>query len=134
MSLPYQRFLLLLLNTSLFKLMTSTNPRYNISLRFQEIRLPPFDEILVLGSKSEQGKMGIAKTFEYLVPDIFEMVEVTDDTIEAVFINKRLLKKMSVEHILEILRAKVFPFVSEREIIKVDLEVIISYDTIEKDG
>ncbi len=134
MSLLYQRFLLLLLNTSLFKLMTSTNPRYNISLRFQEIRLPPFDEILVLGSKSEQGKMGIAKTFEYLVPDIFEMVEVTDDTIEAVFINKRLLKKMSVEHILEILRAKVFPFVSEREIIKVDLEVIISYDTIEKDG
>ena len=114
--------------------MISTNPRYNISLRFQEIRLPPFDEILVLGSKAEQGKMGIAKTFDYLVPDIFEMVEVTDDTIEAVFINKRLLKKMSVDHILEILRAKVFPFVSDREIIKVDFEVVISYDKIEKDG
>ena len=114
--------------------MKSSKPHYNISLRFQEISLPPFDEILVLGSKAEQGKMGIAKTFEYLVPDIFEMVEVEDDSIEAVFINKRLLKKISTITILDVLRAKVFPYVSEKEIIKVDFEVVVSYDTIEQDG
>ena len=78
--------------------------------------------------------MGIAKTFEYMVPDIFEMVEVADDSIEAVFINKRLLKKMSSDSILSVLRAKVFPYVSEKEIVKVDFEVVVSYDTIEKDG
>ena len=114
--------------------MQESKPRYNISLKFQEVRLPPFDEILVLGSKSEQGKMGIAKTFEYMVPDIFAMVEVEEDSIEAVFINKRLLKKISQDNILEILRAKVFPFVSEKEIMKVDFEVVVSYDTIEKDA
>ena len=114
--------------------MKSSKPHYNISLSFREIRLPPFDEILVLGSKSEQWKMGIAKTFEYMVPDIFEMVEVEDDSIEAVFINRRLLKKMSVISILDVLRAKVFPYVSEKEIVKVDFEVVVSYDTIEKNG
>ena len=114
--------------------MKSSNPHYQISLRFQEIKLPPFDEILVLGSKSEQGKMGVAKTFEHLVPEIFEMIEVPDDTIEAIFVNKRLLKKISKEDILHILREKVFPYVSAREIIKVDLEIVVSYDTIEKDG
>ena len=114
--------------------MQESQPRYNISLKFQEVRLPPFDEILVLGSKSEQGKMGIAKTFEYMVPNIFEMVEVEEDSIEAVFINKRLIKKISKANILEILRAKVFPYVSDREIIKVDFEVVVSYDTIEKDA
>ena len=114
--------------------MTSSKPRYEISLRFQEIKLPPFDEILVLGSKSEQGKMGVAKTFEHLVPEIFEMIEVPDDAIEAIFVNKRLLKKISKEDILDILREKVFPYVSAKEIIKVDLEIIVSYDTIEKDG
>ena len=114
--------------------MNASQPRYNISLKFQEVRLPPFDEILVLGSKSEQGKMGVAKTFEYMVPDIFEMVEVEEDSIEAVFINRRLIRKISKENILDILRAKVFPYVSEKEIIKVDFEVIISYDTIEKDA
>lgn len=114
--------------------MKRSKPRYNISLRFQEIKLPPFEEVLVLGSKSEQGKMGVAKTFEYLVPDIFDMVEVEDDSIEAVFINKRLLKKMSADSILKVLQAKVFPYVSEKEIIKVDFEVVVSYDMIEKDG
>lgn len=114
--------------------MDNLKPHYQISLRFQGITLPPFDEIMILGSKSEQGKMGVAKTFEYLVPDIFEMVEVPDDSIEAVFVNKRLLKKISMENILEILRDKVFPYVSEKEIVKVDFEVVIGYDTIEKDG
>ncbi|MGB3779029.1 MAG: hypothetical protein WA960_11775 [Tunicatimonas sp.] len=114
--------------------MKSSSPHYQISLRFQEIKLPPFDEILVLGSKSEQGKMGVAKTFEHLVPEIFEMIEVPDDAIEAIFVNKRLLKKISKENILDILREKVFPFVSAKEIIKVDLEITVSYETIEKDG
>ena len=114
--------------------MKSSSPNYQISLRFQEIKLPPFDEILVLGSKSEQGKMGVAKTFEHLVPEIFEMIEVPDDTIEAIFVNKRLLKKISKENILDILREKVFPYVSAKEIIKVDLEIVVSYDAIEKNG
>ncbi|MGB3849350.1 MAG: hypothetical protein WA958_05240 [Tunicatimonas sp.] len=114
--------------------MNSSKPRYQFSLRFQEIKLPPFDEVLVLGSKSGQGKMGIAKTFDYLVPDTFEMIEVLDDTIEAVFVNKRVLKKISKENILEILREKVFPFVSAKEIIKVDLDIVVNYDDIEKNG
>jgi hypothetical protein len=114
--------------------MNSSEPRYRFSLRFQEIKLPPFDEVLVLGSKSGQGKMGIAKTFDYLVPDTFEMIEVSDDTIEAVFVNKRVLKKISKENILEILREKVFPFVSAKEIIKVDLDIVVNYDDIEKNG
>ena len=33
-----------------------------------------------------------------------------------------------------ILRKKVFPYVSAKEIVKVDLEITVSYDTIEKDG
>ncbi len=78
--------------------------------------------------------MGVAKTFEHLVPEIFEMIEVPDDAIEAIFVNKRLLKKISKENILDILREKVFPFVSAKEIIKVDLEITVSYETIEKDG
>ena len=114
--------------------MNESRPRYIISLKFQEVRLPPFDEILVLGSKSGQGKMGVAKTFEYMMPDLFEMVEVEEDSIEAVFINRHLIKKISRANILEILRDKVFPYVSEKEIVKVDFEVVVSYDTIEKDA
>ncbi len=78
--------------------------------------------------------MGVARTFEHMVPDIFEMIEVPDDAIEAIFVNKRVLKKISKEDIIEILREKVFPYVSAREIIKVDLDITVSYDVIEKDG
>jgi hypothetical protein len=52
---------------------------------------------LVLGKKCPQGKIGVYKSFELLVPDEFDFFEIEDPNIEAVFINKRVLKKMEKE-------------------------------------
>lgn len=108
--------------------------KFSISLSFEEIRLPPFEDILILGNKCPQGKVGVYRSFQLLVPDEFEVVEPKSDIIEAVFINKRLLKKIDIEKILSILSDKVFPFVSESEILKVDFKVRINYDPIETDS
>ena len=72
----------------------SNNRKYSIKLSFEEIRLPPFEDILVLGKKNPQGKIGLYKSFELLVPNEFEVFEVDDKVVEAIFINKRLLKKL----------------------------------------
>ncbi len=110
-----------------------TTKKYSIQLSFEEIRLPPFEDILILGKKCPQGKIGIYQSFELLVPNEFEVFEIDDPIVEAVFINKRVLKKMDKDRIIEILEEKVFPFISESEILKVDFKLKIFYDSIKGD-
>jgi len=110
---------------------TISTQKYSVKLSFEEIRLPPFEDILILGKKCPQGKIGVSKSFEFLVPNEFEVFEIDNSTIESVFINKRVLKKMDKEIIISILSEKVFPFVSDYEIIKVDFKLKIFYDSIE---
>ncbi|MDB5274190.1 MAG: hypothetical protein JWO58_2557 [Chitinophagaceae bacterium] len=105
--------------------MNKSNIKYSIDLSFEEIKLPPFQDILILGKNSPQGKMGIFKSFELLVPNGFELVEVFNERVEAVLINKKILAKMPKDKIMEILKIKVFPFISEGELMKVDFRVTI---------
>lgn len=107
--------------------------KYSVQLSFEEIRLPPFDDILVLGKKCPQGKIGVYKSFDLLVPNEFDAFEVEDVNVETVFINKRVLRKMDKDKIIGILADKVFPFISESEILKVDFKLRIFYDSIEGD-
>ncbi len=112
--------------------MKKSSALYSINLSFEEIKLPPFQEILVIGKNSPQGKIGISKSFELLIPNGFEIFDDIDcDKIEAVFVNKRILKKMPKEKMLAILEEKVFPFISEGELIRVDFKIKISYNEIE---
>lgn len=107
--------------------------KFSVQLSFEEVRLPPFDDILVLGKKCPQGAIGLNKSFELLIPNEFEPFEVEDEFVEAIFVNKRVLKKLDIEKILTILRAKVFPYVSESEILKVDFKLRIFYESVEGD-
>lgn len=107
--------------------------KFSVQLSFEEVRLPPFDDILVLGKKCPQGAIGVHKSFDLLIPNEFEPFKVDDEFVEAIFVNKRVLKKLDIEKILTILRAKVFPYVSESEILKVDFKLRIFYDSVEGD-
>jgi hypothetical protein len=110
---------------------TDNTVNYNINLSFQEIKLPPFEDILVVGKQSEQGKIGLAKSLEFLVPESFTLLEEVDENVAAVFINKRILKKINKAEVLKILQDTVYPYVSEKEIIKVDFKMTVSFQNIE---
>lgn len=105
--------------------------KYSINISFEQIKLPPFQDILILARNSPQGKIGLSKSFELLLPNGFELIDVDDELIEAVFVQKTILHKLPAEKIIKILRQHVFPFVSEGEIVKVDFNVIISVNNIE---
>lgn len=107
--------------------------KYIVNLSFEEIKLPPFEEILVLGKNSPHGKQGISKSFDLLIPNGFEIIDSDHGNVDCVFVNKRILSKMPKERILKILEANVFPYVSEKEILKVDFKVKISYNIVEED-
>ncbi len=105
--------------------------RFSVQLGFEEICLPPFEDILILGRKCPQGKIGLSKSFELLTPNEFEVFEIESQVIEAVFINKRILRKIDRKYVLQILEEKVFPYVSESEILKVDFKLRVNFDSIE---
>lgn len=65
-----------------------------------------------------------------LAPETFEMVEIDSPTIEAMLINKQILKRMPVEKVVEILKEKVFPYIIPGEVVKVDFSVMIYFEDI----
>ena len=85
-----------------------------------------------LEKTSPHGKAGISKSFDLLVPNGFEIIESDHGNVDCVFVNKRILAKIPKEKILKILIANVFPYVSEKEILKVDFKVMISFNVVEE--
>ena len=51
----------------------------------------------------------LRKAFEYLVPDEFDYIEIPDERVEAIFVNKLILRKLDQEKIVKILTDNVFP-------------------------
>ena len=115
----------------LIAIMKERNLKYAISINFEEIKLPPFQDILIVGRNCSQGKIGLTKSFEMLVPNGYESIETDDERVELVFINKHILKKMTTLSVMNILEKNVFPFVSEGELIRVDFKINISIDNLE---
>lgn len=110
--------------------MTESNKTYTIDLRFQEIKLPPFQDILVVAKNAVLGKIGLSKSFELLVPNSFETINVDDKNIETVFVNKNILTLIDKEKLIPILEKNVLPFVSEGKLISVDLKIDLSVKNI----
>lgn len=115
--------------------MNEVDRTYNINLSFEEIKLPPFQDILVLAKNSVQGKIGLSKSFELLVPNGFEIIDINEGMIETIFVHRNILVKISKEKVIQILQNNVFPFISEGELISVNFKVSISVkDIVFKDS
>jgi hypothetical protein len=106
---------------------------YRVNLDFEVIKLPPVTDILVLGKKVPQGKQGILHSFDLILPDTFEMFEISDPDcphIDAVIVNKAILAKMPNQEVVTILKENVFPYVVRGETIKVNFSVHIYQENI----
>lgn len=110
--------------------MNHANISYSINLSFEEIKLPPFQDVLIVARNSRQGKIGLSKSFELLVPNGFQVIETDHEHVETVFVHKHILAKIPAEKVMAVLTENVFPFVSAGEIIKVDFKVIMSVKNI----
>ncbi len=56
-----------------------TESRFHVNVRFNAISLPSVKDILILGRKHPQGKIGVMESFRFIAPDEFEMYDVSDD-------------------------------------------------------
>jgi len=103
---------------------------YTVNLNFESITIPPFKDILILGTKSPHGRLGVEKGYQLLSIELFTVINLEDEIVAHIFINNNLLKKMPQEEILNILKENVFPYMSSIETIKVDFDLEISVKNI----
>ena len=113
--------------------MALTATKFNIDMSFHAVKLPPVRDILVLGKKYPQGKVGVMECFRFIAPDEFEMFDIPDpdEVAEAVVINKRILARIPAEKVIDTLKEHVFPFISRGEAINVNFDVTISVSGLE---
>jgi hypothetical protein len=104
---------------------------YSVSISCETINMPPFEDILVLSHRCPQGIIGMSKCISLLSPEDFEMVAVNHDTVEAIIVSRKILKKMTAQKVIETLTRTVFPMVSQGEIVKVDFKLTASWSNIE---
>ena len=101
--------------------------QYEISLKFEQVKLPPVTDILILGKKYPHGKHGVLQAFKFIAPDEFVLFEITDsENIDAILVDKRIAKRMTKEKILEVLKKYIFPYVADDEAVKVDIDLKVS--------
>lgn len=110
----------------------NTGKTYGIDISFEELKLPLFHDVLILGKNAMQGKHGLRKSLDLLAPGTFQTAEsdAGHDHIAAVFVNRKLLTKIPMERIMQLLQRHVFDHVAEGELIQVDLKVRISVGNI----
>jgi hypothetical protein len=102
--------------------------KFSVRLDFEAIKLPPVTDILVLGCRVPQGKHGVISSMEFLAPDSFEMIEITNDVsadVDAIIVNKAILKRMPRNQIIDVLKENVFPYVGPGEAIRVNFSINI---------
>lgn len=105
--------------------------RYTIKMNLEEIKLPPFEDILILGRNGTQGKMGLFQSLQMLYPGAYEMVDIQEQNVEAIYVSRKITRKISIDKILTILRKKVFGLISEGELAKLDFKISISFTNID---
>ena len=107
------------------------NEKISLSLSFESINLPPFRDILIFSKNSNSSVLNISKSIALMSSDNFGLIEIDHENIEAVLINKKILRKIDQDQMIKILKQRIFPYIDKGEIIKVDLNLKISIDNIE---
>lgn len=105
--------------------------RYTIKMSLEEITLPPFEDILILGRNGSQGKIGLYQSLQMLYPGTYEMVDLQEQNVEAIYVNRKITQKLGVEKVIAILRRNIFGLISEGELAKIDFKISISFTNIE---
>lgn len=109
-----------------------TGKTYGIDIHFETLHLPLQHDVLILAKNASQGKLGLGKSLELLAPGTFQPVEVElrHEGVEAVYVNRRILSKITIDHVIQLLHQHVFEHVGEGELMQVDMHVRISINNL----
>ena len=95
-------------------------------------RIPPCEDVLVIGKKAPIGKNAAMNMLETCTPDQFEMIEVENSNIEAMIAKKGIVKLLGRDRLRQVIIDEVAPLMGESGLLHICLNVkLISTATIE---
>lgn len=109
---------------------SSGTPKFLLQARIKEFAIPPITDGLVIGREASIGTVALQKALNLLVPDHFEHVTIDDEIVADMLIKsillRRLTKDRTKDRLIKFLMEQVKPFMSQKDIIHVQLDLEIS--------
>lgn len=105
---------------------SSGTPKFLLQARIKEFAIPPITDGLVIGREASIGTVALQKALNLLVPDHFEHVTIDDEIVADVLIKSILLRRLTKDRLIKFLMEQVKPFMSQKDIIHVQLDLEIS--------
>ena len=74
--------------------MEKTQRVANVSMKLSTLEFPPTYDVLIVGRRAAIGPTAAQRMEDAIAPDQYVVVYVTDESVEALIIRKRLLEKV----------------------------------------
>ena len=105
--------------------------KVSVQMGISIFKIPPCEDILVIGKKAPIGKNAAMKMLECCAPDQFELIEVENSLIDALVIKKGFTKLIGKNQLTKTIIEEVSSLMEEKSILHIGLEArLISTKTI----
>lgn len=94
-----------------------------LRIRFRTLEMPPIRDGVVIGKQAPISPDAMMETLKLVSTERFFKVPVIDDTVGAIIVREGLLKRMHGEQIADFVVARIKPFMSHTEVLRLDIEM-----------
>jgi len=94
-----------------------------ITMRLQELKMPPIRDVVVLGRNAPIGCVAMRRALELISPVPFAHLEVEDDVISDVLVRRMLLNRIKESDLLDFVLTHVKPHLHAEEALDLELYV-----------
>jgi len=97
-----------------------------INMELETFKIPPSGEVLVLGKNCPIGPQAAKRMLDSVAPNQFELVQVEDDIIEAIFCKKYLFLRAERERLVKTIIEEAKAIMGSDCMVKIKLEVTVT--------
>ena len=100
----------------------SIQTKHRITARISEYRVPPVDDVLILGKAAPIGSVAMQRALSLLIAQPYEHIKLEDDIIQDLLVRQGILKRLKKDLLVDFITNSIKPLMSDNEIIHLHLE------------
>ncbi len=96
-----------------------------LDMEISVFNVPPCGDVLVLAKHAPVGPKAAQKMMDTICPELFELVEIDDDIVEALIVKRQLFLMADKQSIVNAVLEETKTFMAPQLMVKVDLDIKI---------
>lgn len=104
------------------KVIMNVQSKHRITARISEYRVPPVDDVLVLGKTAPIGSVAMKRALSLLIAQPFEHIKIDDEVIGDLLVRQAILKRIQKDALVEFITKHIRPLMGDNEILHLNLE------------